>query len=245
MEQNLRGHMTYNSFLIITKLLIIVITFFYVYRLVAYTFLGVTIIYICFWAIISINSKKNFTKYFKSMRKLMMVFILFEAPNFFKIDLFPKETVKKEKYSYDTLWLYSYIKSRDFNILDKELLKTQVVKEIKQLQYNIKKTNFLVLGTLIASTLIFLFLRSEFPSNEYIQMGYLFVGMMNILVLAHNMFMKLLVRKNHNVIFKAFETEEYDKALRYSIIYLGLTKNKIYKTYKISYLKTFESNYKY
>lgn len=245
MEQNLREHMTYNSLLILTKLMIVAISMLFVHPIVVYIFLGIAFIYTIFWAFISMNSKKDFIKYFKSMRKLMMVFILFEAPNFFKIDRHPKETVKKEKYSYDTLWLYSYIKSRDFNILDKELLKRQVVTEIQQLHKNIKKTNYFVLGIFIVSTMIFLILNSIYPTAPYLHMTYFFIGMINVLVLTHNMFMKFLVRKNHRDIYKAFDAEEYDKALRYSIVYLGMTKNKLYKTYKTSYLKTFESNYKY
>jgi hypothetical protein len=245
MEKNLRKHITYNSLLIITKLLIVTVTALYFNGKCAIIFLWITILYIVVWGILYILSKRDFKKYFKSMRKLTMIYILFQAPNFVKIDFNPVATIKKQKYSYDTYWLYSYINRRDFEIEDKSLFEDQVTKEIEHLHNRIEKVNYSVIVAFIVSSVIFLFMNVAFPYVASIHMIYVIICSMSLLALTHNMIMKIMVYRNHDIIFKAFEEKKYDKALRYCIVYLGMSNHSLYRTKSTSYLKTFESSYIY
>lgn len=245
MEKHIRKHIGNNSLLILVKLLIVTATTLYFNYKLTIAFSLITVSYGVLWAVIYIQSKGDFKKYFKSMRKLMMVFIVFEAPNFFKFDFNPTATIKKEKYSYDSFWLYSYLQRREFQIEDKVMLENQVTKEMQHLTKGIRTISHAVLTSIVVSTIVYLFISIQYPAWTYTNTIYIIISAANIFALTHNLFMKALIRKNHTVIYEAFESKNYDKALRYSIIFLGMTKKSLYKTNKTLYLRTFESSYIY
>ncbi len=245
MEKSLKQTIKYNSLLILTKVIIVSLVILPFNQLISVIVFLLAIIFAIIWGVIAQLSGNDFKKYFKRMRNLMMVYIIFLVPNNFKIDFNVVSTIKKNKYSFDMYWLYSYVKRRDFIIDDQENFKDSVVKEMNQIEARVLKvsrllsvTSLLVIGLIIAGFAIF-----SFP--ETIETVLFAILSLVVIALVHNFFMKLFVYKRHQDIKEALNKGKYQKALRLTILYLGMTKRSLYKTKTTSYLRNVESEYIY
>jgi hypothetical protein len=171
----------------------------------------------------------------------MLIYFIFQQPSYLAFDFKMYETIKKEKYTKDAYWLYKYIYRREFEIHDKEQFKKDVHNSFQHLLSRVKKIQ--ITGVFIAVIGLILYYYTK--DIVYIPYAILGITFLTIYMTIHNTFMWVMIKRNHFEILQLFEQEKYNKALRLSIFYLGMTKRKFYKAKQVSYLKHIESIYMY
>lgn len=241
MKKVIEQHLNYNSLIIITRLLI---TSVFMYFINIYIFYISTLFLLSFliaWLLINRMNRHTFSKKLSKMRKLMLVYFLFQKPSYLHFDFRMYETIKKEKYTADSYWLYRYIYRREFQIENENELFSRIKNSFQRIISRIKIVECILIFILFLGVFGYLF-TSKTPIPHF---GFLILLWLVTSMSVHNLLMYIIVNKNCKEVSNLFENGKIDAAVKRTIFYIGMNKNILYKSKDTKYLKNIESVYMY